>query len=245
MYKRPMPNMVASVRTRKPRRAAPAGVLVDRKRDILLAAEKLFALHGYDAVTVRQIALEAQVPLALVGYYYGPKQALFLAIFEAWRHTIDERLAALHMASSKPPRRGTLMQIIQAFVDPVLKMRASPEGEYYALLIARELLLHRAETDQVLRKQFDPMAHAFIDALTDALPGSSRVQAAWCYQFALGALVNHMSDTRIERLSRGEARANDPAARAMLLRFVEAGTRAAVRPPRSRLSSPTASRRQA
>ena len=38
----------------------------DRRAAILLAAEKLFAEHGYHAVSIRQIALEAQVPLALV-----------------------------------------------------------------------------------------------------------------------------------------------------------------------------------
>jgi AcrR family transcriptional regulator len=44
----------------------------DRKADILLAAETLFAKRGYHAVTIRQIAEEADVPLDLVGYYYGP-----------------------------------------------------------------------------------------------------------------------------------------------------------------------------
>ncbi len=219
----------------------------DRRRSILLAAEKLFALHGYDAVSIRQIADEADVPLALVGYYFGPKQALFQAIFAAWSHTIDERLAGLRVASAKPLRAGRLKPILRAFVEPVLKMRASAEGEYYALLVARELLLHRPETDQVLRDHFDPMAHAFIDALTEALPGAARVDVAWCYQFALGALVNHMSDARIERLSNDQARANDPSAQAMLLRFIEGGIRAVMLPRAvQRATSPakTRTRRQ-
>ena len=225
-------------------RLVPVDAAPDRKRDILLAAEKMFAVHGYDNATIRQIARQAQVPSALVGYYYGPKQALFVAIFAEWNHTIEERLEALRRASSEPLKRGTLKQIIKAFVEPVLKMRASAEGEYYALLVARELLLHRPETDLVLSQYFNPMAHAFIDALTRALPGSSRVEVAWCYQFALGALVNHMSDARIEQLSRGKARRNDPQAHALLLRFIEGGIRAVVRPSGSRTDSPTKTRRQ-
>lgn len=55
----------------------------------------MFALNGYHAVTIRQIAQEAGVPLALVGYYQGQKHELFHAIFEHWNHTIAERLAAL------------------------------------------------------------------------------------------------------------------------------------------------------
>ena len=240
---------------RSARRTAGPGLAAapDRKRDILLAAEKLFATQGYDSTTIRQIAREASVPLALVGYYYGPKQALFVAIFASWNHTIEERLEALRRAAAAPSRRGTLKHIIEAFVDPVLKMRASAEGEYYALLVARELLLRRPETDLVLSQYFDPMAHAFIDALSDALPGATRVEVAWCYQFALGALMSHMSDTRIRQLSRGRARPNDPAAHALLLRFIEAGIRAVVKPrnsavarPRRSIPSPaTKTRRQA
>ena len=64
----------------------------DRKQAILLAAEKLFAQRGYHAVSIRQIADEAGVPLALVGYYFGPKHDLFHAIFAHWNDTIQARL---------------------------------------------------------------------------------------------------------------------------------------------------------
>src|SRR6218665_2989950 len=74
----------------------------DRRRAILLAAEKLFAQHGYHAVMIRQIAEQAGVPLALVGYYFGPKHAPFHAIFEHWSHTIDERLAGLAALDNDP-----------------------------------------------------------------------------------------------------------------------------------------------
>src|SRR4051812_47362022 len=56
----------------------------DRKQAILLAAERLFAQEGYHAVSLRAIADEAGVPLALVNYYYGQKHELFRAIFDHW-----------------------------------------------------------------------------------------------------------------------------------------------------------------
>ena len=199
----------------------------DRKQAILLAAEKLFAQQGYHAVTIRQIAEEAGVPLALVGYYYGAKHELFQAIFEHWNQTIEERLAALRSVRQDPSDPTTLVQIIEAFVGPVLKLRASAEGEYYALLVARELY-HAREADRVLCDYFDPLAHAFIDAIKAALPHASRSEAAWCYQFALGALMHHMSDDRVERLSRGANRAADPAAAPLLVAFISGGIRAAL-----------------
>lgn len=203
----------------------------DRKADILLAAEKLFAQRGYHAVSIRQIAEEAGVPLALVAYYYGQKHELFHAIFEHWNDTIEERLAELRRVPDDPTDPRTLARIVEAFTGPVLRLRASAEGEYYALLVARELYHATAETDRVLRAYFDPLANAFIDAMNRALPHATRGQVAWCYQFALGALLHHLSDTRVERLSRGESLAGDPAASALLNDFIVGGLRAALPAP--------------
>lgn len=216
----------------------------DRKLAILLAAERLFAQHGYDAVTIRQVAEEAGVPLALVGYYHGQKHELFEAVFGQWRGTIDERLAGLAdaMAAPKPER---LARILDAFLRPVLRLRASTEGEFYARMVARELLHQRGHTDRVMREIFDPLAEAFIDALHATLPHASRGEVAWCYQFMLGALLHHISDDRVERLSHGENRSADPAAAPLLMRFVLGGLQAALPAPAPRSASKTNARRPA
>ena len=215
----------------------------DRRHAILLAAEKLFAQHGYHAVTIRQIAEEAGVPLALVGYYFGPKHELFHAIFEHWSHSIEERLAGLKAVNNDPDDVRTLPRIIEAFTGPVLALRASAEGEYYALLVARELYHATEEADRVLRGYFDPLAEAYIDALHVALPHATRGQAAWGYQFSLGALLHHLNDSRIERLSHGENRRSDPAAAPMLVNFIVGGLRAALPRPKAPPKK-TTSRRQ-
>ena len=212
---------------------APEPARPDRRQAILLAAEKLFAQHGYHAVTIRQIAEEAGVPLALVGYYFGPKHELFHAIFEHWSHSIEERLAGLRAVNNDPDDARTLPRIIEAFTAPVLALRASTEGEYYALLVARELYHATEEADRVLRGYFDPLAEAYIDALHVALPHATRSQVAWGYQFALGALLHHLTDSRIERLSRGENTRADPAVAPMLVNFIAGGLRAALPKPKA------------
>ncbi|MEO8060293.1 MAG: helix-turn-helix domain-containing protein, partial [Burkholderiales bacterium] len=158
-----MSSTAAATRPSRSRRAVEPRA--DRKQAILLAAEKLFAQRGYHAVTIRQIADEAAVPLALVGYYYGQKHELFHAIFAHWNRTIEERLERLRSVAADAPDDDALRLIIEAFTGPVLRLRASSEGEYYALLVARELYHALEETDRVLRAYFDPMAHTFIDAL--------------------------------------------------------------------------------
>jgi AcrR family transcriptional regulator len=216
-----------AVRAREPSAAPSPG---GRRAAILQAAERLFAQYGYHGVTIRQIAEQAGVPLALVGYYFGPKHDLFHAIFEQWRHIIDERLALLRQACDGAAGSSRLRAIVAAFVEPVLQLRASAEAEAYALLVARELAYRTPEAERVLSAFFDPMAHAFIDALHRACPGSTRRQAAWAYQFALGALIHHISDHRVQRLSRGRNVPNDPQAGALLADFICAGIGAVLLP---------------
>jgi AcrR family transcriptional regulator len=217
-------------RQRPAGRTAPRAEQPDRRLNILLAAEKLFALHGYHAVSIRDIAAEAGVPLALVGYYYGAKHALYHAIFESWSATIAGRLARLEAARAEPDLDARLLQILDGFVGPVIALSQSPDGQYYALMVARELAVPSAGADRVLREFFDPLAHAFIAALMECVPGASRGQVAWCYQFMLGALMHFLTDTRIERLSGGENRAQDPAAKEQLLAFIAAGCRGVLGP---------------
>ena len=143
---------------------AGASVRPDRRFAILLAAEKLFAQRGYNGVSIRQIAEEAGVPLALVGYYFGPKQDLFHAIFEHWNTTIQERLDGLARVRDSAGQPDYLERVVEAFTGPVLRLRASPEGEWYALLMTRGLNEPGEQTDRAMAAYFDPLAQAFIDA---------------------------------------------------------------------------------
>ncbi len=202
----------------------------DRRQNILDASQRLFALYGYHAVTIRQIAEAAQVPLALVGYYFGQKQELYDAIFGHLSSNIDERRVGLHAALAKPSG-DPLSGIVAAMVIPVSQMRTTPAGESYALFVTRGLTQQSIEEDRSIREYFDPLAAEFIDAIHRALTAEGTAidqpQAAWCYQFALGALLHYLSDQRIVRLSNDVNVAGDPAVMSQLLAFIVNGIRGA------------------
>jgi len=48
----------------------------EKQIHILIIAEKLFAENGFDGTSVRQIAKEASVNLAMISYYFGSKERL-------------------------------------------------------------------------------------------------------------------------------------------------------------------------
>ena len=200
----------------------------NRQANILQAAERLFATRGFHGVSIRDIADEAGVPLALVGYYYGPKLSLYHAIFRAHAGYIDVRLQSLAQAQQAAPPGQLLDEIVKAFVLPVLEVARQPAGHHFLRLLSRGMNDHLEEDEPIIRELFDPLAHAFIDAIAAALPQATRSQAAWCYQFALGALLHHVNDQRIERLSYGQNQPGDEAAAGpLLVRFIAQGMRGA------------------
>ena len=207
-----------------------AKVRPDRRQNILDASQRLFGRYGYHAVTIRQIALEAKVPLALVGYYFGQKQELYDAIFAHWSSTVAQRSVDLRDALAQTGGER-LQRIVSAMVVPIVRLRASAQGESYALFVTRGLTQQGVEDDRAIREYIDPVAAEYIAALQGALadefPGFTHAQAAWGFQFALGALLHYLSDQRVERLSNGVNAAGDPAVEPQLVAFIMHGLRGA------------------
>ena len=55
---------------------------MDKRSQILSAAEELFADKGFDGTSVRDIAHTAGVNLAMISYYFGSKEKLFESLVE-------------------------------------------------------------------------------------------------------------------------------------------------------------------
>jgi AcrR family transcriptional regulator len=54
----------------------------DKREHILIVAEELFAEKGFDGTSVRDIAQQAGVNLAMISYYFGSKEKLLEALVE-------------------------------------------------------------------------------------------------------------------------------------------------------------------
>jgi AcrR family transcriptional regulator len=67
----------------------------ETREKLVVAAENLFALHGYQGVSVRAIAAAAGVNWSLLGYYFRGKEGL---LFEVYRRHCNALNAALPTA---------------------------------------------------------------------------------------------------------------------------------------------------
>lgn len=195
----------------------------DRRRDILLSAEALFAERGYAAVSVRDIAAKAGVPLALVGYYFGRKPELFATVFEHRKGYIAERIARIEAVDCSPANPDAITDLVRAWAEPVIAMRASPSGEAFSLLVARTVWDPGPEATGVIEQFYDPLARCFIERLAGLLPDCPRERIVWAYEYALGALLMQIADQRVERLSGGAAKSGDRSLAENFIRFIGAG----------------------
>lgn len=57
--------------------------VADTRRRIIAEAERLFAIHGYDGVSMREIAEASAVTKANIYYYFRDKESLYLEILQA------------------------------------------------------------------------------------------------------------------------------------------------------------------
>lgn len=71
---------------------------------ILLAAERLFAEHGFDRTSTARLATAAGVPQGLIFYHFGTKQDLLLSLIRERADTALAELAPAGAADDDPHR---------------------------------------------------------------------------------------------------------------------------------------------
>ena len=203
----------------------------DTKSRLLRVAERLFADHGFDGVSVRQLTAAASVNLAAVNYHFGSKEGLLAAIFEQrCRPMNEERLRRLGDCAKRANRPPMLEQIIEAFIAPALASNADPGGGRAAFTRLRAALSveHNDRARTLVARYFDATSQRFVAALAQAVPHLSRAEVYWRFHFLLGALYYSMiNPSRIAHLSEGTCDASDvKAVLTQMVSFIAAGFRA-------------------
>lgn len=75
--------------------AQPAAATLDTRTTLLDAAAQVLRERGYAALSTREVAAAAGVPLSQIHYHFGSKQGLVLALFEYLNAQLFDRQKAL------------------------------------------------------------------------------------------------------------------------------------------------------
>jgi len=197
------------------------------KAAVFVAAERLFALHGFQNVSVRDITAAAAVNLASVNYHFGSKDALLFEIFR--RRTAElnrERARMLHEAGARHAGRPPVREILASYFTPPLRW-ASPDNDRRISMqfIIRARSEGTADMREVLQNDVSHLAR-FAEALVAARPDLAKEDVYWRLHFVLGMVHNNRfaEFDRLHHLSGGVTREGDvDALLRRMLDFADAG----------------------
>ncbi|HWD67163.1 MAG TPA: TetR/AcrR family transcriptional regulator [Caulobacteraceae bacterium] len=197
------------------------------KAVVFVTAERLFALNGFQNVSVRDITAEAGVNLASVNYHFGSKDALLFEIFR--RRTAElnrDRARMLHQAADRHDGKPPVREILAALFEPPLRWsNPSHERRISVQFIIRARSEGTEAMKEVLRTDVSHLRR-FADALIGALPHLAREEVYWRLHFALGMIHNNRfaEFDRLHALSDGLTRESDvDALLKRMIDFAEAG----------------------
>lgn len=100
-------------------RGRPRGPSTTRE-DILRIARRRFLAEGYQRVTLRSIAAEAGVDVALLSHYFGSKSGLFGATMQLAANPAEKLEEAIRGGDFATAPRRMLRTLIATWDDPVI-----------------------------------------------------------------------------------------------------------------------------
>jgi AcrR family transcriptional regulator len=192
------------------------------KNMVFAAAERLFAVHGFQKVSVRDITAEAGVNLASVNYHFGSKDALLLEIFRRRTAELNRmRARMLHEATDAHAGKPPVRAILEALISPPV-LWLDPKGD--RMISVQFIIRSRSEGTEEMREALrSDVSHLrrFADALLTARPDLAPEDVYWRLHFVLGMIHNNRfaEFDRLNTLSEGLTHESD--ARALIKRMVD------------------------
>jgi AcrR family transcriptional regulator len=206
-----------------------------KKQTILDAAEAMFVRRGYYGSSLRDIAVAAGVPQALVSYHFGSKEGLFRAVVErrapananGMRHALQE---AVEVRS----RKARLEAVLRAFIAPIVErsMRGGPGWKNYIRLMGQIANLPQQEAFVMpVPENYESVVLSFIEAIRSIYPDMNEADLQWSFYFYQAAIAHILIESGvIDRQTNGAFRSSDlDSLMPKLVSFFAAGFRSAAR----------------
>jgi AcrR family transcriptional regulator len=171
---------------------------------LIVAAARLFADQGFDAVSTRALAQAAEVNLSAITYHFGGKENLYQAVIQRFVDDLEphrQRMITLlgeGVAAAEDDRRA-LARLAGAFVAGLIGFLLSGELPRWRIqLMLREITQPSAAFEIVMREHIGPLQDAvggLVAAATGADPQSETTKlltqsvVGQCLLFGLGKSV--------------------------------------------------------
>jgi AcrR family transcriptional regulator len=167
------------------------------KSKILDAAEHLFAIHGFNGTSLREITSQAEVNLAAVNYHFGSKKELIKAVMSRYMNELSPRLEAALQEICDAETKPTLTEVFSAFIEPLLSLNEYKENgtSHFLQLLGRSYTDSQGFLRWFLTSHYSGVISNFVKAVYKAYPELTAEEVFWRLHFTMGTLVFTMSSS--------------------------------------------------
>lgn len=168
----------------------------DTRTKLLEAAGPIFADHGFQATTVRDICQRAGVNLASVNYYFGDKERLYVETVKRAHGLAVEQVPLPDWSDDTPPE-VKLRDFVRTLIERMIGVK---HASWQMRLMMREILQPSAACRELVESYFRPHLEVLLGILDEMLPASApehrRAQLAFSlvgqclYYRVAGEIVN-------------------------------------------------------
>lgn len=147
---------------------------MDTRMKLLLAAERLFALHGPDGASARMIVAEAgQKNASALNYYFETREALIEAICQLRMESINndriERVAGY--LAERPPPAARLRTLIEILCLPGLTPIYAAKGRsYFRRFLAQAINSPSTKFVAIVRGRYDSGLRQAVPLMREQAP---------------------------------------------------------------------------
>ena len=106
----------------------------EKQLQILATSERLFAKNGYEGTSVRDIAEEAGVNIAMISYYFGSKEKMMEALFEQRTQYVKLKVETLLNDETLSP-----LQKMEVLVDEHIE-KIIDKQQFYKIMICEQVI---------------------------------------------------------------------------------------------------------
>ncbi len=181
---------------------------------ILITAESLFAEHGFNGISLRQITAKAGVNLAAVNYHYSDKRSLCREILIYRLREVNKvRLDNLSQAEAKAVGSiAPLEEIIGIMARPLFQPGSDPTSYNVASirLLGRIITEPLPFTGEIVTTELQPVMTRFGQAIRRYTPSLSPPDFLWRFTLVVGTMHHAMATLHdMKTLTQGICRNGD------------------------------------
>lgn len=171
------------------------------KARLLHAGRKVFAEHGLENATVRDICSQAGANVAAVNYHFGGKERLYSAVLQDYIELENERHPRDAGVTKDSSPKDRLRAYLRSFLLQILG-DGTPDNERLGKLVTQEFIEPSQYFGEIFERHCRPAQNLLLEIVREMLPDADEITILRCTSSITGQCVLYnVAKEAINRMS--------------------------------------------